>query len=154
MKSEHQTQGPKHRPFPWRCTQCGKEEIYPKPTDYTTVETHDGRSYVLILPDLSVPTCRYCGDQLITTKVDEQITSALRSQIGLLTPCEIQSLRNEHGLSSLQMAEELGVPETLLADWEMGMRIQSRAMDDLLRHFFQSRVAGDRDLDLSLSQGR
>ena len=66
------------RPYPWRCVECKAKEVFPKVTDYTTTVKHDGRAYTIRIPDLAIPTCCQCGDQLFTAEDDDRIVAALR----------------------------------------------------------------------------
>jgi putative zinc finger/helix-turn-helix YgiT family protein len=126
------------RPFPWRCVECRAKEVFPKVTDYTTSAKHDGRVYTIHIPDLAIPTCRNCGAQTFSIGDDERIIAALRTQVGLLTPQEIQARRGRLEMSQQQLAEQLGVAKETISRWETGAMIQSRAMDNLLRLFFES----------------
>jgi len=126
------------RSFPWRCVECRAKEVYPQPTDYTITRKHDGREYTIHIPDLVIPTCRKCGEQLFTVSTDEPIIAALRAQIGLLTPEEILKRRHQLEMTQEEMADQLGIAKETISRWETGGMIQSRAMDNLLRLFFQS----------------
>jgi putative zinc finger/helix-turn-helix YgiT family protein len=126
------------RPFPWRCTQCKEKEVYPLETDYTTTVKHDGRPYMIRIPALPIPTCRRCGTRTFTSEEDDRIVAALRVQLGLLTPREIQDHRSQLALSQHELAEQLGVAPEMISRWEAGALIQSQAMDNLLRLFFES----------------
>jgi len=125
------------RPFPWRCIECREKEVYPLVTDFTITVKHDGQEYPVRIPDLAIPTCRRCGEQVFTSREDERIRDALRTQIGLLTSQEIRAHRAERGLSQQKLAEALGIAKETISRWETGA-IQSRAMDNLLRLFFAS----------------
>src|SRR5438105_4358382 len=126
------------RPFPWRCVECRAKEVYPQATDYTTTVKHDGRAYTIRIPDLAIPTCRKCGDQTFTVGDDDRIVAALRAQLGLLPPQEIQRRRGQLELTQQELAEQLGVAKETISRWETGGLIQSRAMDNLLRLYFES----------------
>lgn len=128
----------KDRPFPWHCVECGEDQVYPVVTEYTGSVKHDGRAYAVAIPDLAIPTCRKCGEQYFTGKVDDRIVAVLREKVGLLTPEEIQARRRELGLSQQDLAEHLGVAKESISRWETGALIQSRAMDNLLRLYFES----------------
>ncbi len=128
----------KVRPFPWHCIECGQDQIVPLATDFTITVKHDGRPYDLRIPNLEIPTCRNCGEQVFTGPEDDRITAALREQIGLLMPEEIQRHRKQLKLSQQELAEHLGVAKETISRWESGAVIQSRAMDNLLRLFFES----------------
>jgi len=126
------------RPFPWRCLTCRAKEVYPKATDYRTIRKHDGREYAIHIPDLEIPTCRQCGEQVIAD--DGRIIAALRAQVGLLTPEEMQCLRAGLGMTQQELAEQLGVAKESICRWETGNVMQSRAMDNLMRLFFESKT--------------
>jgi len=125
-------------PFPWRCFECREKEVFPQETDYTTTVKHDGRAYTIRIPDLAIATCRNCGEQVFGGAEDDRIRDALRAEIGLLRPPEIQRHRAEFKLSQQELAEQLGVAKETISRWETGALMQSRAMDNLLRLFFTS----------------
>lgn len=102
---------PKSRPFPWRCPECGKSEVWPVTVRHTSQVRHDGRTYVVELPRLRVPQCAACGDLVFDNGADQQIAQALREQLGLLSAAQIRGNREELGLSQRQLAEHLGVSD-------------------------------------------
>jgi len=67
---------------------------------------------------------------------DEQISAALRSHLGLLTPAEIRRALRTLGMQQKTLAACLGIAEATLSRWLSGGLIQSRAMDNLLRVYF------------------
>jgi putative zinc finger/helix-turn-helix YgiT family protein len=144
MMSEKIPQSGKDRPFPWRCVECGLDSIIPVATDYTTTVKHDGRPYTIHIPNLAIPTCPQCGKQLFTAQVDDQITAKLRADIDLLTPDEIKAQRQRLGLNQEELADQLGTAKGTISRWETGALIQSRAMDNLLRLYFDSEDARER----------
>jgi putative zinc finger/helix-turn-helix YgiT family protein len=107
-------------------------------TDYTRTIKHDGAAFAVRLPDLAIPTCRNCGERLFTAETEDRIFAALRNQVGLLTPPEMEQWRSQLHLSQAEVAEQLGVTQETISQWETGAIIQSRAMDKLLRLFFGS----------------
>jgi putative zinc finger/helix-turn-helix YgiT family protein len=138
MTSDKNPPAGRDRPFPWRCVECRAKEVFPQPTDYTTTRKHDGREYTVHIPDLEIPTCRKCGEQLFTVGTDDRIVATLRAQVGLLTPEEIQARRGQLEMTQQELAEQLGIAKETISRWETGGMIQSRAMDNLLRLFFGS----------------
>jgi putative zinc finger/helix-turn-helix YgiT family protein len=104
--------------------------------DYSAKVKHDGVIYELHLPAVEVPRCQTCGETVITTAVDEQVSDALRSRLRLLTPAQIRKGIEKLGLKQQALAERLGVAAETISRWVNGALIQSRAMDNLLRLFF------------------
>jgi putative zinc finger/helix-turn-helix YgiT family protein len=124
------------RPFPWLCTNCLKEEVYPETITYAADVKYDRRLHHLEIPELKIPVCRTCGERVFSNTVDDQIVQALRAQVRLLTPQQIKAGRTALRLKKTVLAERLGVAPKLLSRWEAGAMIQSRAMDNFLRAFF------------------
>jgi putative zinc finger/helix-turn-helix YgiT family protein len=141
MSSEPNQSTARDIPFPWFCIECKQKEIYPQETDYTTTIKYDGAEYTIRVPDLAIPTCRHCGEQSFTVGTGDRIADAIREKVGLLTPQEIQAGRNRLEVSQSEMANRLGVDEAMLSRWEEGMVLQPRAMDNLLRVYFESEEA-------------
>ncbi len=128
----------KSRPFPWRCHACLQKEVYPATIPYTIEVKHDGTLHSVPLPALEVPKCRACGELIFDLRADDQISEALRAQLKLLGPSQIRQARKSLGLKQKELAELLGTAKATICRWETGALIQSRAMDNLLRLFFES----------------
>jgi putative zinc finger/helix-turn-helix YgiT family protein len=127
---------PPSKPFPWKCGHCRERAVYPDQVPYTVEVVHDGRSYTVTVPDLKTPRCRNCGELLLDSAANRQISDAFRRQANLLTPEEIRQAREGLGLTQRQLAGYLGVAEATLSRWETGAQIQQRSLDRLLRLFF------------------
>jgi putative zinc finger/helix-turn-helix YgiT family protein len=104
---------------------------------YATTIEHDGRSYRIEIPDLTVPRCANCHSLSMDDEADQQISAAFRREARLLTPEEIRSGREQLAVTQKQLANLLGVGEATVSRWETGAQIQQRAMD-LLRLCFAS----------------
>ena len=100
------------------CVECKAEAVYPHPTDYTISVKHDGTDYAIHLPDLALPTCRNCGDQLFTADADDRVIEAMRALAGLLTPQEIAQRRGRLDVTQEQLGETLGVTKA----WRPGCK--------------------------------
>lgn len=139
MTSDTTISPKKHdRPFPWRCVHCKAKEVVPRPTDHTADVTYDGQVYTVRIPDLVIPTCGNCGAKVFGIGDDDRIREALRAQVGLLAPEQIAQGRARLAMTQQELAEQLGVSVETVARWEAGGIIQSRALDNLLRVFFES----------------
>ncbi|MEQ8786448.1 MAG: helix-turn-helix domain-containing protein [Pirellulaceae bacterium] len=125
------------RPFPRRCRHCGKHEVVMTTTPYKAEVRHDGRLHLFTIPALEIAACRACGEKVFTEKVDTQINEALRAHLHLLTPVQIRDGIKRVGLSQKTLAARLGIAEATLSRWVNETQIQSRAMDNLLRLFFE-----------------
>jgi putative zinc finger/helix-turn-helix YgiT family protein len=98
---------------------------------------HDGRMYVIHIPELQVIRCGTCGEVFFTAATDAQISQALREHLGLLSPQEIRERIARLGLMQKQLGERIGVAAETISRWLSGAYIQSRAMDKLMRLFFE-----------------
>jgi putative zinc finger/helix-turn-helix YgiT family protein len=111
--------------------------VNPTVVDYSTDLEHDGRSYHVALPDLRVFRCEACGVLVLPDESHRRLSLALRTEAGLLTPAEIKRNRDKLGLTQKQLADLIQVAECTVCRWETGAQIQQRAMDQLLRLFFE-----------------
>jgi DNA-binding transcriptional regulator YiaG len=80
--------------------------------------------------------CEACGELLFDLDADAQISAALRAKLGLLTPKEIRARVTALGLTQKAFAARLGVASETVSRWVSGALIQTRAMDNLMRVFF------------------
>lgn len=124
------------RPFPWRCGNCGQEQVDRVNTPYTTTINYDGRAYEVVVPDLELPTCANCGEVVFDNQTGHQINRALRQQLGLLQPDQIRDGRTQLGLNQRDFAARIGVAEESVSRWETGAQVQSRVVDRQIRLFF------------------
>jgi DNA-binding transcriptional regulator YiaG len=107
---------------------------------------HDNVLHTVDIPALTVPRCGNCGELLFDNDADDQMSAALRAQLHLLSPEQIHSNRTSLGLSREELSARIGMPPDTVEELEERLRIQSRALDNLLRVFFavpQARTALD-----------
>lgn len=128
----------KTKPYPWMCPTCRKKTVSPVQTDYILTASHDGVEYEVALRNVLVPKCVQCGEAIVTSDLCRQITAELRRMVDLLPPETIRANREKLGMSTAQLAAALRVGEATLERWEQGGQLQSRAMDLLLRLYFES----------------
>ena len=78
----------------------------------------DGREYTVRVAALEIPTCHKCGEQVFTVGTDDRIVAALRAQVGLLTPQEMQKRRGQLEMTQQELAEQMGVAKETISRWE------------------------------------
>ncbi len=125
-----------------KCMSCRERSVSPTtlPT-YSAELEHDGRKYSVTVNDFRVLQCQRCGAIVLDDSANETLSRALRREAGLLGPEEIHANREKHRLTQKQLASYLRISESTLSRWETGAQIQQRAMDALLRVFFDSSEA-------------
>jgi putative zinc finger/helix-turn-helix YgiT family protein len=149
----------KELPFPWPCGKCGERAVERETLPYSTVVQYDGRAYTVEVPEFRVPRCQNCGAMVFDDAANDQITDALRRQVGLLPPDRIRSNRESLGLTQRDFAGLLGVGESTVSRWETGVQIQQKSLDRLMRLFFafpevrQALIGPDRLADLGMQVG-
>jgi DNA-binding transcriptional regulator YiaG len=100
---------------------------------------HDGRKYQVHIPSLTVPKCSdpVCGEISIDDEASEQIDCAFRRVAKLLRASEIREGRIRAGFpQQSDFAMLLGIGVSTLSRWETGRQVQQRAMNDLIKAFF------------------
>ena len=127
------------RSFPWRCPNCRQKEVYLSSHPHEAEVRHDGRLYKLSIPALRAPTCRACGEVLFDHNADEQVNEwPLKWRLGL--PFHLMTFvakLRRLGLRQRHLAKELGIAEETLSRWLSGVQIQSKAMNNLMRMYFE-----------------
>jgi putative zinc finger/helix-turn-helix YgiT family protein len=126
-----------NRPYPWKCSKCRERLVYPVTVNYSTELEHDGRVYKVAVNGLEVLRCENCGTEIVPDESYQKLTDALRRQAGLLMPAEITAKREALGLKQKELAQYLSVAPETVSRWETGGQIQQRAMNVLLRAFFE-----------------
>ena len=124
------------RPYPWKCRECGKQTLKPVVVDYSTEMEHDGRLYTFTVPNLEILECEDCHNRILPDAAFKAVVDRLRAEAGLLTPEEIRTKRKRLGFTQEQLANYLRVAKETVSRWETGGQLQQRAMDLLLRLFF------------------
>lgn len=123
-------------PFPWPCGKCRQQTVVRETLPYSTEVQYDGRTYTVDVPRFEVPRCTNCGAMVLDDHANDQITDALRQQVGLLAPQQIRSNRESLGLKQRDFANLLAVGESTVSRWETGSQIQQKSLDKLMRLYF------------------
>lgn len=138
MNHQTETRG---RPFPHPCSECGKVEVWPATIAYDAEIKHDGRLHKIHIAELQVNQCRACGEVFFVAGTDDQILGALREHLNLLTPQQIRDGIKALGYTQKEFGERTGIAAETISRWLSGAYIQSRAMDTLMRLFFEREEA-------------
>ena len=81
--------------------------------------------------------CSVCGEELYEPGQMDAVmlraSTAIRADLGLLTPEEIRALRESLELSQVDFERLLGVGQKTVVRWEKGTVFQNQATDALLR---------------------
>ena len=114
------------------CPDCGGHS-------FTTVLHNDvfeygsGDSPATLHAIVPVHCCDSCDFEFLGREGRLIKHEAVCRHLGLLTPTEIRSIRESHGMSRTEFAEVTGFGEATLNRWENGSVIQNRANDRFLR---------------------
>ena len=122
--------------FPAKCAICRERQVDFITEPYEVTVEHDGRSYHLTIPDLTLLKCGACANRILPMEACDRVSDSLRITAGFMQPSEIKQERSRLRLTQAQMAELLNVGEATLCRWETGAQIQSHHMDVMLRAFF------------------
>lgn len=125
MTAEHLLDGHLHRA-------CGGR--YQRAVERVTVRLSGMHAEV----ERELYRCGTCADEQRTVEqrehAERDAVARMREANGLLAPREIRRLRDELGLSAVQLGELLyGVPRGIVEGWERGRYLQNREADALLR---------------------
>ena len=71
----------KSKPFPWRCPNCAKKEVYAVIVPYIAKIKHNEYLYDVNVSELNCAKCNSCGEITFNADSDEQIIKEFRKQI-------------------------------------------------------------------------
>jgi putative zinc finger/helix-turn-helix YgiT family protein len=131
------------KPYPWKCGTCRQRAVEPAAVSYSEEHSHDGRTYRVTIPDLTVFRCGNCGTVVLGDEANVRISDAVRRAALLLPPDEIRRRREQLGLTQRGLADLLGIADATLSRWETGAQIQQRSFDRFLRLVFDVAPARD-----------
>jgi putative zinc finger/helix-turn-helix YgiT family protein len=133
MKASIQSQ----RKFPRTCVACREKQVRRALIDRVAEVKYEGKLYKVKATKVPVERCENCGSTTYGVESEERIDAALRDQLGLLQPQVIRKNRSELGLKQEQFASALGCAGESISRWESGAIVQSRAVDRMLRAYFE-----------------
>jgi putative zinc finger/helix-turn-helix YgiT family protein len=76
--------------------------------------------------------CRSCGTQFIDEEGERARHEAVCRHLGLMTPAEVQAVRDRYAATQAEFSELTGIGEASLSRWENGSSLQSKAYDNFL----------------------
>jgi putative zinc finger/helix-turn-helix YgiT family protein len=113
-----------------RCPDCnGLIRTENVPHKFTYGVGPEAKELMCTLP---LRVCDHCGAEYVDEVGEEVRHQAVCRYLGLLTPQEIQRLRERYGTQAA-FAGLTGIGEASLSRWETGASIQSKAYDNYLR---------------------
>ena len=113
------------------CPSCGAGRV-------RTVETEANVPYGTGSDQVEIPTvvplrvCELCGFSFLDAEGQTAEHDAVCRYLGLMTPSEIRSVRERHGLTQSQFAAVTGLGEATVSRWERGATVQNVANDRYL----------------------
>jgi putative zinc finger/helix-turn-helix YgiT family protein len=113
------------------CFDCGSSNVA-KEFQRQVFQYGNGEDAVELTAEMSVFTCKACGYQFAGPEADDARHEAVCRHLGLLTPQEIVSIREQAGLSQAQFANRTRIGIASLKRWETGVVIQNAANDELI----------------------
>ena len=116
---------------PPTCFECGA----PVRTEWRnhTFTYGADESAIQLTVNVPIETCGECGSGFLGHEAERLMHEAVCIHHGVLTPREVRTVRERHGLSRAAFAEISGLGEATLHRWENGIHLQNRANDRYLR---------------------
>lgn len=108
---------------------CLRDKIITERFDFEV----DGKTKSVVAENVPLSECEKCGERLSGPEAARIRHEAICQTFGLLTPHEIQSIRERLGLSQERFAQLTGIGVATISRWERGRLLQNRAMDKYLR---------------------
>ncbi len=90
--------------------------------------------------DVPVEVCPKCGEKYLGPTAIRMQHAAVCRALGLLTPAEIQAIRERLGPTQAEFARLTGIGEATISRWERGRILPNRAMDHYLRLLDRNRA--------------
>lgn len=114
-----------------RCPDC--DGTFERQWEETTIPYGAGADVADIPARLPLYTCVGCGLQTLDIEGERLAHEAVCHHLGILSPREIKSIREAHGMTRDEFAEMTGIGESSLGRWERALNMQSIAHDRYLR---------------------
>jgi YgiT-type zinc finger domain-containing protein len=113
------------------CPECGAAAVRTEICDHQ-FQYGDGANAVELTARIPVRTCGSCGFQFIDAEGEEAKDAAAYRYKQVMSPAQLEALRELHGLSLGELARISRIGIASLRRWESGRKIQNGAYDDYL----------------------
>jgi len=115
------------------CPVCGRPELQQKEGDYVFAWPEHFAKRESVFHDAAWEVCAACGEAILPPDLSDRIEEERYHMQGLLTPSEIRQVRDRTGLTQVGMAQLLQVGDKTYARWEVGLSVQHKSMDNIVR---------------------
>jgi putative zinc finger/helix-turn-helix YgiT family protein len=117
-----------------RCPNCGHVPLrHETITDRFEYRIDDNEAITVEAQNVPVEVCPHCGEQFFGPAAARLQHAAVCQALGLLTPQEIQTIRERFGPTQTEFGRLTGIGEATISRWERGRLLPSRALDRYLR---------------------
>jgi HTH-type transcriptional regulator/antitoxin MqsA len=117
-----------------RCANCGHSPLTEEfITDRFEYRGNGENPCTIEARNVPVEVCPKCGEKYFGPAAAQVQQRAVCQTLGLLTPEEIQAIRQRYGPTQADFARLTGVDENTISGWERGRILPNRAMDRYLR---------------------
>lgn len=115
----------------FRCPNCDSTDVR------TTLETDrfdygSGQDATTLSAEIPLRTCASCGFEYTDAETEDIRHEVVCRHLGLLTPSEIEAIRNHFGPTRAEFALRSRIGEASLARWEAGQIFQNAANDNYI----------------------
>ncbi len=124
-----------------RCPNCGHSPLREETITDRFEYRPDGEEPLTVeIHDVPVEVCPKCGEKYLGPAAVRVQHAAVCRALGLLTPEEIQAIRERLGPTQAEFARLTGIGEATISRWERGRILPNRAMDRYLRLLDRNRA--------------
>ena len=124
-----------------RCPNCGHAPLRHETVTDCFEYTGDGEAPITVeAQNVPVDVCENCGERYFGPAAAKVQHAAVCRALGLLTPEEIQAIRERLGPTQADFAQLTGIGEATISRWERGRMLPNRAMDRYLRLLAKNQV--------------
>ncbi len=115
------------------CPICGAKVLEERRGEYIFEWPEGSAAQQSGFADAVWEACDACGEEILSPELSDRIEAEQYRIQGLLSPAEVRAVRERTGLSQVEMARLLGVGDKSYARWEVGLSVQNKSMDNLIR---------------------